>query len=76
MPRRGLSVERALVESRALVPPGEPGPIGALTFKAEPGNGLFVAGVQLPLALTELGLIGEFEFFVQPTPDIGPGAKP
>lgn len=35
-------------------------------LKEEPGNGLYVAGVQLPLALTELGLIDEYEFLVQP----------
>jgi dihydrofolate reductase len=35
-------------------------------LKREPGNGLFVGGVQLPLALTELGLIDEYEFVVQP----------
>ena len=35
-------------------------------LKQEPGTGLFVGGVQLPLALTELGLIDEYEFVVQP----------
>jgi dihydrofolate reductase len=35
-------------------------------LKREPGQGLFVGGVKLPLALTELGLIDEYEFFVQP----------
>jgi dihydrofolate reductase len=35
-------------------------------LKQEPGNGLFVAGVKLALALTELGLIDEYEFLVQP----------
>ncbi|MBC8069470.1 MAG: dihydrofolate reductase family protein [Deltaproteobacteria bacterium] len=35
-------------------------------LKAEPGNGLFVGGLQLPLALAELGLIDEYEFVVQP----------
>jgi dihydrofolate reductase len=30
------------------------------------GKGLFVGGVKLPLALTELGLIDEYEFMVQP----------
>src|SRR5580765_7695156 len=29
-------------------------------LKQQPGRGLFVAGVQLPLALTELGLIDEY----------------
>jgi hypothetical protein len=31
----------------------------------EPGNGLLVGGVRLPLALAELGLIDEYEFVVQ-----------
>jgi len=35
-------------------------------LKRESGEGLFVAGVKLPLALTELGLIDEYEFVVQP----------
>src|SRR4051812_43829397 len=35
-------------------------------LKAEPGTGLFVGGVKLPLALAELGLIDEYEFVVQP----------
>jgi dihydrofolate reductase len=35
-------------------------------LKRESGNGLFVGGVQLPLALTELGLIDEYEFVVPP----------
>ena len=35
-------------------------------LKREPGNGLFVGGVKLPLALAELGLIDEYELVVQP----------
>jgi dihydrofolate reductase len=35
-------------------------------LKREPGNGLFVGGVKLPLALADLGLIDEYEFVVQP----------
>jgi dihydrofolate reductase len=35
-------------------------------LKQEPGNGLLVGGVKLPLALAELGLIDEYEFLVQP----------
>lgn len=35
-------------------------------LKAEPGSGLYVGGVQLPLALAELGLIDEYEFVVHP----------
>ena len=35
-------------------------------LKQEPGRGLYVAGVQLPLALAELGLIDEYEFIIHP----------
>jgi dihydrofolate reductase len=35
-------------------------------LKEQPGRGLFVGGVQLPLALAELGLIDEYQFIVQP----------
>ena len=35
-------------------------------LKREPGQGLFVGGVRLPLALAELGLIDEYEFVVHP----------
>ena len=35
-------------------------------LKEEPGDGLFVGGVTLPLALADLGLIDEYEFLVQP----------
>lgn len=35
-------------------------------LKAEPGNGLGVGGLTLPLALAEMGLIDEYEFVVQP----------
>jgi len=35
-------------------------------LKRESGNGLFVGGLQLPLALAELGLIDEYEFVVHP----------
>src|SRR6476619_7614318 len=35
-------------------------------IKRESGKGLFVGGVQLPLALAELGVIDEYEFVVQP----------
>jgi dihydrofolate reductase len=36
-------------------------------LKREPGKGLFVGGVKLPMALAELGLIDEYEFVVQPS---------
>jgi dihydrofolate reductase len=35
-------------------------------LKRESGKGLFTGGVKLPLALTELGLIDEYEFVVHP----------
>jgi dihydrofolate reductase len=35
-------------------------------LKQEPGEGLFVGGVTLPLTLADLGLIDEYEFLVQP----------
>jgi dihydrofolate reductase len=35
-------------------------------LKQESGKGLFVGGVKLALALTELGLIDEYEFVVHP----------
>jgi dihydrofolate reductase len=36
-------------------------------LKREPGRGLLVGGVKLPLALAELGLIDEYELVVHPT---------
>ena len=38
----------------------------AQQLKREPGGGLFVGGVTLPLALAGLGLIDEYEFVVHP----------
>ena len=35
-------------------------------LKREPGKGLFVGGMTLPLALAEMGLIDEYEFLVHP----------
>jgi len=35
-------------------------------LKQEPGKGLLVGGVKLPLALAELGLIDEYEFVLHP----------
>ena len=35
-------------------------------LKREPGRGVFVGGVTLPLALANLGLIDEYEFVVHP----------
>ena len=44
---------------------GELGP-AVQRLKDEPGDGLYVGGVTLPLALADLGLIDEYEFLVQP----------
>lgn len=44
---------------------GDPGK-AVHQLKQEPGKGLFVGGVTLPLALAELGLIDEYEFIVHP----------
>jgi riboflavin biosynthesis pyrimidine reductase len=35
-------------------------------LKQQPGKGLYTGGVTLPLALSDLGLIDEYEFIVQP----------
>ena len=35
-------------------------------LKQEPGKGILVGGVKLPLALAELGLIDQYEFIVHP----------
>ncbi len=45
-----------------------PGDLGDAVrrLKAEPGEGLWVGGVSLPLALADRGLIDEYEFVVQP----------
>lgn len=45
-----------------------PGDVGQAVqrLKQEPGEGLWVGGVTLPLALADLGLIDEYEFLVQP----------
>lgn len=45
------------------------GDLGTLVrqLKAQPGEGLLVSGVTLPVALADLGLIDEYEFVVQPT---------
>jgi dihydrofolate reductase len=44
------------------------GDLGAAVqhLKHEPGEGLLVGGVALPMALTELRLIDEYEFVVHP----------
>ncbi len=41
--------------------------VGAVEeLKRQPGDGLYVGGVKLPLALAERGLIDEYEFVVHP----------
>jgi dihydrofolate reductase len=35
-------------------------------LKQSPGKGIFTGGVKLPMALSELGLIDEYEFIVHP----------
>ncbi|HEY0975837.1 MAG TPA: dihydrofolate reductase family protein [Flavobacteriales bacterium] len=35
-------------------------------LKQQPGNGIAVGGVQLAMALTEMGLIDEYEFVIHP----------
>lgn len=44
------------------------GDLGAAVrqLKQQPGRGIYTGGVQLPLALAELGLIDEYEFIVHP----------
>ncbi len=37
------------------------------TLKEQPGEGLYVGGVTLPLSLADAGLIDEYEFVVYPT---------
>lgn len=37
-----------------------------MRLKAQPGRGILTGGVQLPLALANLGLIDEYEFVVHP----------
>lgn len=44
---------------------GDPGE-AVRALKEEPGEGLFVGGVTLPLALADLGLIDEYELVVHP----------
>jgi len=44
-------------------------------LKREPGKGLFVGGLKLPLALADLGLIDEYEFIVPPGVPVGGGGS-
>jgi len=56
-----------------------PGPFcgscGVQQLKRQPGRGLFVGGVKLPLALADLGLIDEYEFVVPPGVRLGGGGS-
>jgi dihydrofolate reductase len=60
-----VSSTLALVDWNAELVSGDVGE-AVQQLKQEPGNGLFVGGVTLPLALAELGLIDEYEFVVHP----------
>jgi len=60
-----VSSTLAQVDWNAELVRGNPGK-AVRQLKREAGKGLFVGGVKLPLALTELGLIDEYEFVVHP----------
>ena len=54
------------VDWNAELLPGDQLETAVQQLKQQPGKGLFVGGVRLARALTELGLIDEYEFVVQP----------
>lgn len=58
----------ASVDWNAELIQGEIGEIGQAVrqLKQQPGKGLLVAGLKLPLALAELDLIDEYEFVIHP----------
>lgn len=60
-----VSSTLARVDWNAELVRGDPGR-AVQQLKSEPGKGLLVGGVKLPLALAELGLIDEYEFVVHP----------
>ena len=60
-----VSSTLSVVEWNAERVRGDVGP-AVQRLKQEPGEGLWVGGVTLPLALADLGLIDEYEFLVQP----------
>lgn len=71
--RRGREVRRVEhagargLERRTGLRSGGGDLVGAVQqLKREPGKGLLVGGVTLPLALAELGLIDEYELVVHP----------
>src|SRR5262245_14289435 len=61
----GVSSTRERVDWNAELVRGDLGK-AVQQLKREPGKGLFVGGVKLAQALTELGLIDEYEFVVHP----------
>ncbi|WP_347346389.1 dihydrofolate reductase family protein [Microbacterium sp.] len=60
-----VSSTRITVDWNAELVPGDLA-LAVQRLKEEPGDGLWVGGVTLPLALADLGLIDEYEFVVQP----------
>ena len=60
-----VSSTQTQVDWNAELVRGELGP-AVRQLKRDSGKGLFMGGVALPLALTELGLIDEYEFVVHP----------
>ena len=64
-PKYVVSSTLGAVDWNAELVRGDPG-AAVRRLKEEPGEGLFVGGVTLPLALADLGLIDEYEFLVHP----------
>lgn len=61
-----VSASLAKVDWNAeLVPPDQLESV-VRALKQQPGKGIYLGGVTLPLALAELGLIDEYEFMVHP----------
>jgi len=65
MPKHVVSSTLEAVDWNAELVRGDLGD-AVLALKAEPGRGLAVGGVTLPLALADLGLIDEYTFLVHP----------
>ena len=63
--KHGVSSTLSAVDWKAELVRGDLGQ-AVQRLKQEPGEGLFVGGVTLPLALADLGLIDEYAFLVQP----------
>lgn len=64
-PKHVVSSTLSQVDWNAKLLEGELGP-AVERLKQEPGEGVFVGGVTLPLALANLGLIDEYVFLVHP----------